>query len=81
MKRKLAKIDHDILKEHFKTYTAVAKRLGISNDYYRRVRNHPDEFPPSEMLSNSIQSLARSIVMEKRVNRAKKTRSNKLSRS
>ena len=74
--RKILKVDHDILKKHFGTYTKVAEHLGVSNDHYRRVRNHPDRFPPSDALSNSIRSLIRSIMLEKRVNRAKKSRSN-----
>ncbi|MHA2265298.1 MAG: hypothetical protein ACXAEN_23155 [Candidatus Thorarchaeota archaeon] len=55
---------YEMLKEKYGTHKAVAKRLGITHNYYRRLRNQPDKYRPSIALYNSIITVVNNIRLE-----------------
>ena len=55
---------YEMLRKKYGTHTAVAKRLGITQNYYRRIRNQPDYFHPSVALRNLIVTLVSRIKLE-----------------
>lgn len=56
---------HEMLKGKYGSYKAVAKKLGITYNYYMRIRNKPDKYKPSIILYNSIITLVNNIRLEK----------------
>jgi hypothetical protein len=54
----------EILREKYGTHKAVAKRLGITRNYYQRIRNQPEKAKPSLALYNAIITLVHSINLE-----------------
>jgi hypothetical protein len=62
MKTKRAtKKDFEFLRKHYGSHVAVAKKLHIADDYYRRVRNNPEQFKGSETLHEFIKTLAKQL--------------------
>lgn len=54
------------LRRYYGTHTDVADKLGITANYYRRIRNQPSYFQPSETLRRLIVAEVANIRIERK---------------